>query len=207
MPDYTLIRSSRRTLAIQIDKTGRLIVRAPIRMSVDLIERFIEAKDSWIQKHKKLAEERKEKTREKKEYSDRDIHEMKARLMNYLSTRVPELWDWRSLPKYTNIKVTKSDKRWWSCSSKNWLCFSYRLAEWLDGSLFLSSRGTRDLPQVEIKADSSYRQNDKGKFIDAVIIHELAHLREKHHQASFWKLVYTMMPEYETIMKNQKNLD
>jgi predicted SprT family Zn-dependent metalloprotease len=81
------------------------------------------------------------------------------------------------------------------------------LAEWLDGSLFLSSRGTRDLPQVEIEADSSYRQNDKGKFIDAVIIHELAHLREKHHQASFWKLVYTMMPEYETIMKNQKNLD
>ncbi len=93
MLDYILIRSSRRTLAIQIDKTGRLIVRAPIRMSVDLIERFIEAKDSWIQKHKKLAEERKEKAREKQEYSDRDIHEMKARLMNYLSTRVPELWD------------------------------------------------------------------------------------------------------------------
>jgi predicted metal-dependent hydrolase len=45
------------------------------------------------------------------------------------------------------------------------------------------------------------------EFIDAVIVHELAHLREKHHQSSFWKLVYTMMPEYETIMKDQKNLD
>jgi predicted metal-dependent hydrolase len=92
MPDYTLIRSSRRTLAIQIDKTGKLIVRAPIRMSVDLIEHFIESKKSWIDKHKELAESRRQRV-ERKIYSDRDIHEMKARLMNYLSTRVPELWD------------------------------------------------------------------------------------------------------------------
>jgi predicted metal-dependent hydrolase len=44
-------------------------------------------------------------------------------------------------------------------------------------------------------------------FIDAIIIHELAHLREKHHQKSFWKLVYQMMPEYEVIMKQKKISD
>jgi len=44
-------------------------------------------------------------------------------------------------------------------------------------------------------------------FIDAVIIHEIAHLREKHHQPAFWKLVYEMMPEYKDIMQHQKNLD
>jgi UTP pyrophosphatase len=44
-------------------------------------------------------------------------------------------------------------------------------------------------------------------FVDAIIIHELAHLREKNHQRPFWNLVYSMMPEYEFIMKNRENLD
>jgi predicted metal-dependent hydrolase len=132
---------------------------------------------------------------------------MKKKLRAYIVPRVHELWEWRWLPQFTSIRITKSEWRWGSCSGKNWLCFSYRLAEWLDGSLFLSSRGTRDLPQLETEADSSYRQNDKGKFIDAIIIHELAHLREKNHQRPFWNLVYSMMPEYESIMKNRENLD
>jgi predicted metal-dependent hydrolase len=41
-------------------------------------------------------------------------------------------------------------------------------------------------------------------FIDATIVHELAHLREKHHQRSFWDLVYRMMPEYEAVMKMRR---
>jgi predicted SprT family Zn-dependent metalloprotease len=71
----------------------------------------------------------------------------------------------------------------------------------------LSSRGTRDLPQFETETDSSYRQNDKEKFIDAIIIHELAHLREKNHQKPFWDLVYRMMLEYESVMKDAKYAD
>jgi len=39
------------------------------------------------------------------------------------------------------------------------------------------------------------------KFIDAIIIHELAHLREKHHQKSFWDLVYSWIPDYESVMR------
>lgn len=90
--DYTLIRSSRRTLAIQIDRSGTLIVRAPRLYPVYLIERFIESKKSWIQKHIEKAEDRKQKT-EQKEYSEAEVHEMKKRLMEYLRVRVPELWE------------------------------------------------------------------------------------------------------------------
>jgi predicted metal-dependent hydrolase len=177
--DYTLIRSSRRTLAIQIDREWSLVVRAPRLYPVYLIERFIEAKKTWIETHKRKVVDRKEKT-ERKIYSETEIREMKRKLMEYLIHRVPELWEWRWLPKYTNIKITKSERRWWSCSGKNWLCFSYRLSEHL---------------------------TENTAFIDAVIVHELAHLREKHHQPKFWKLVYEMMPEYEMIMKNHKTLD
>lgn len=89
--DYTLIRSSRRTLAIQISKTGELIVRAPRLYPVYLIESFIEAKRSWIEKHKQKAKERKQNT-ERKKYSSMEIQEMKERLREYLIHRVPELW-------------------------------------------------------------------------------------------------------------------
>ena len=196
--DYTLIRSSRRTLAIQIDRSGTLIVRAPRLYPVYLIERFIESKKSWIQKHIEKAEDRKQKT-EQKEYSEAEVHEMKKRLMEYLRVRVPELWEWRWLPKYTSIKITKSERRWWSCSGKNWLCFSYRLAEWLNIPPLVGEArwGISTVPPPT--------PPKRGReFIDAVIVHELAHLREKHHQPKFWNLVYSMMPEYESIMREKK---
>jgi predicted metal-dependent hydrolase len=83
-----------------------------------------------------------------------------------------------SLPEITSTKITLSEKRWGSCSAKNGLCFSYRLGEYLGG---------------------------KEEFIDAIIVHELAHLREKNHQKPFWNLVYSMMPTYEVIMKHYTN--
>ena len=48
MFDYTLIRSDRKTLGIEIDRSGRLIVRAPQRMRQAEIERFLQAKEAWI---------------------------------------------------------------------------------------------------------------------------------------------------------------
>lgn len=172
---YTLIRSSRRSLAIQIDPSGELIVRAPQRMSISVIEDFIMRKHEWIEKHQKKIQNKWQKI-EKKNYTEGEVNEMKVRLQRYITHRVRELWEGKNLPPYTNIKITKSEHRWWSCSGKNGLCFSYRLAEYLD----------------------------REEFIDSIISHELAHLREKHHQKSFWNLVYQMMPEYETIMKQKK---
>lgn len=50
-PAYSLIRSSRRTLSIQIDASGTLIARAPLRMTIASIESFLLAKRDWITKH------------------------------------------------------------------------------------------------------------------------------------------------------------
>ena len=48
MFDYTLIRSERKTLGIEIDRSGRLIVRAPLKMRQAEIERFLQTKEPWI---------------------------------------------------------------------------------------------------------------------------------------------------------------
>lgn len=53
---YTLIRSKRRSLSLQISKEGMLIARAPMRMNVSIIENFIEQKREWIEKNQKKIE-------------------------------------------------------------------------------------------------------------------------------------------------------
>lgn len=57
---------------------------------------------------------------------------MKSLLKLYIVPRVQILWEGKNLPNYTSIKITKSEHRWGSCSAKNGLCFSYRLAEYLE---------------------------------------------------------------------------
>lgn len=209
MEDYTLIRSKRKSLSIQIGNDGGLIARAPKWMPVFAIEAFIRAKSGWIEKHRSKIVNRKSWI-ERKIYSEKEIYEIKQRLGIYLKTRVEELWKGTWLPRYTSIRVTKSERRWGSCSAKNGLCFSYRLAEYLSppvkegcpkgqGGLISVTKNTiTPLPPLS--------GGQKSDFIDAIIVHELAHLREKHHQKPFWNLVYSMMPEYETIMKNERNL-
>lgn len=57
MESFELIRSARRTIAIQI-KSGRVIVRAPLRMSKVEIERFVASKAVWINKYLEAAKQR-----------------------------------------------------------------------------------------------------------------------------------------------------
>jgi Protein of unknown function DUF45 len=108
---YTLIRSSRRSLAIQIDPSGELIVRAPQRMSISVIEDFIVQKREWIEKHQKKVQSNESRI-EKKNYTESEVNELKVRLQKYIIPRVRELWEGKNLPPYTSIKITKSERRW-----------------------------------------------------------------------------------------------
>lgn len=55
--DYKLIRSNRKTVAIQLQKDGSVIVRAPKRLAVYRIEAFVKEKQSWIEQHQKRLQE------------------------------------------------------------------------------------------------------------------------------------------------------
>lgn len=66
------------------------------------------------------------------------------------------------------ITITGSWQRYGSCSSINSLSFSWRLLM------------------------APY------PVIDYIIVHELAHIKEKNHSKKFWAYLGTLMPEYET---------
>ncbi len=69
------------------------------------------------------------------------------------------------------IRFRKTKRQWGSCSGKNVLSFNTMLMK---------------LPE---------------DVIEYVVVHELAHIKHKHHQKDFWKLVEAHMPEYKKRIK------
>jgi len=69
------------------------------------------------------------------------------------------------------IRFRKTKRQWGSCSGKNVLSFNTMLMK---------------LPE---------------DVIEYVVVHELAHIRHKHHQKQFWELVKEQMPEYKKRIK------
>lgn len=49
--EYTLIRSNRKTVSIQIKPDGTVLVRAPRRMAQKQIDTFVRSKAAWVKKH------------------------------------------------------------------------------------------------------------------------------------------------------------
>ena len=50
MISYEIIRSRRRTLALQVTREGRILVRAPLRYPAGRIETFVQQHEPWIQR-------------------------------------------------------------------------------------------------------------------------------------------------------------
>ncbi len=55
MTDYQLIRSRRKTIAIQVRPDGTVVVRAPLRAPKREIEQAVASHAAWIEKHRQQA--------------------------------------------------------------------------------------------------------------------------------------------------------
>lgn len=123
MVEYRLIRSKRKTVAIQVTEDCEIIVRAPKKYPIEKIEEFIDEKSDWVQK----AMERQKHRREGKlELTETDIKALKKIAKENLPPRV-EHYEKLMGVKCEGIKITSAKKRFGSCNSKNMLCFSYIL--------------------------------------------------------------------------------
>lgn len=49
---YEIVRSRRRTVALEVTREGRVLVRAPLRMTQGEIDRFVAAHADWLEKAK-----------------------------------------------------------------------------------------------------------------------------------------------------------
>ncbi len=125
METYKLIRSERRTLAMELSPEGDLILRAPRRMPLRLIEQFIASHEKWIAKQREKIRRRAEF--DEAHFSDEvQIQSLITRAKAILPEKT-EYWAKIMGVTPTGVRITRAKKRFGSCSPENRIAYSYRL--------------------------------------------------------------------------------
>ena len=134
MEHYELIRSRRKTLALEITRDGRVIVRAPLRAAKREIGAFVSAHEAWIEKH--LAEQRRRAASMPPEPSMDELRAMAEKAKEIIPPKV-ERWSRVMGLVPTGITITSARTRYGSCSGKNRLSFSCFLVNYPDAAIDL----------------------------------------------------------------------
>lgn len=122
--NYKIIRSSRKTLALEISRDGQLKVRAPYKVSREEIQNFVKSKESWIFKHLKRIEET--KAEQPEPLSSEEIEKLVQKALQVLLEKVEHYARIIGVT-YGRITIRNQKTRWGSCSSKGNLNFNCQL--------------------------------------------------------------------------------
>ena len=161
-----LVRSSRKTLAVQIRTDGTVIARAPLRMPKDRILCFLSEKASWIRMQQGKMQEREKMRQQARIHLDAaQEKELRERAKSVLAQRTAYFARQIGVT-YGRITVRDQKTRWGSCSQTGNLNFNFRLI----------------LAPLEV--------------LDYVVVHELCHRRQMNHSAQFWQEVAQVLPDY-----------
>lgn len=170
---FQVVRSSRKTIAIQINRDGTVIVRAPRRCSQVAIDAFVQEKQEWILKQLTLCSQKEtEKENRRVKVGILCMPETETGCLTYRSqakqvfARKVAWYAQQMQVSYGTIAIREQKTRWGSCSSRGNLNFNWRL----------------------ILAPEPV--------LDYVVVHELAHRKEMNHSTRFWGIVEEMMPDY-----------
>lgn len=210
-PD-AIIKTNRRSLSITITQKGEVIVHAPKRLSMDNIINFVNEKSNWIETKRieilKKQEDHKDiLTYNKmlflgKQYLKYEMNGIKKVELTTSCLLCPKGLDESELLfkiakwymqtaksilaerleylanlmqlDYNSFKISNTKNRWGSCDTKGNIKINFRLIM---------------LPH---------------KIIDYVLIHELSHLVEFNHSKKFYRVIESVMPNYDEARKNLK---
>lgn len=214
LPTYRhIINPKLKNIYLHVDKDGEVVVKSP-RVPIEKIERFLIAKAKWINSAREKILNKKgtlefdnsniniyylgkqinvmtqESSRNKLDFIDDEfrllftsydkeiIHKTidKFYLARAKLTLPIIVEKWSKTIKLEPIKLRfrKTKRQWGSCSSKNEISLNTSLMK---------------LPP---------------HLIEYIIIHELCHIKHKHHQKSFWDEVGIFCPNFKEYKKELK---
>lgn len=168
----TVIRSNRKTVAIQVNSDLSVTVRAPYGVTEKYIEEFLNKNEAWISKQMNEIKVNR-KNIESKNAENVSFDKIKAladQALEIIPTRV-EYFAKIIGVTYGNITIRNQKTRWGSCSSKGNLNFNCLLM----------------LAPPEV--------------LDYVVVHELCHRKRMNHSKAFWTEVEKVFPDYKKSIK------
>ena len=184
---YTILTNKRlKNLYIAIDPIHGVIVKNP-SYSHRYVHSIVEKKARWISEkllhvnQKKYISKIYEEENKVLLYGQKESLHVRGELADFYKQKTQELiptiverWALKMNLTPTKITFRKTKRRWGSCSSKNELSF------------------TSSLIQLPLEC------------IEYIVVHELSHIKHKHHQKDFWLHVKKFMPdfkEHERVLK------
>lgn len=120
--DYQLIRSRRRTIAVQVTGDG-IVVRAPLRTTRREADAFVQKHKDWIIRQTEKQSQLKSAAAAVPPLSEQEIRALYDRAREVLPPRVQHYADLLGAP-YGRITVRCQRTRWGSCSQKGNLNFN-----------------------------------------------------------------------------------
>jgi predicted metal-dependent hydrolase len=203
IPIDRLVRSRRKTIALIIDRQGRLIVRAPLRATRAQIDAFITEKAGWIQAHQASQRARPHPAAPEFRAGETFLYlgqacplqltpgaaalELRGGVFHLAPAALPQArqlfqaWYRRQARAVLAGRVALHAARLGFTPGA--LRITSARTRW--GSC--SSRGTLSFPWRLVLAPL--------EVIDYVVVHELVHLAVKNHSAAFWQRVTAAYPD------------
>ena len=120
--EYTLIRSDRKTVSIQIKPDGTVLVRAPRRMAQKQIDAFVTSKAAWIHKHLSNLPELSQSG-----FTEAELQTIREGARKKIAARVSYFAPIIGV-NYGRISIRFQRTRWGSCSGEGNLNFNALLA-------------------------------------------------------------------------------
>jgi predicted metal-dependent hydrolase len=217
LPHYThIINPKLKHIYLSFDNEGNLVIKSP-KVTQQKIEQLLLKKSSWINNAREKIQQKKGRSLDfsrdlelyfmgkaypltlvhhskKRAHLDFDgeafrlfYHTYDEKLFQTHFDRFYKIEAQKHIPSHvefwaekmrlspTNIRFRKTKRQWGSCSGKNVLSFNTMMMK---------------LPH---------------DVIQYIIIHELAHIKHKHHQKDFWHLVEQYLPDYRKQVAELKN--
>lgn len=201
-----IIRTKRKSIALQVTDDAKLIVRAPFSLNDERIKEIVSKNRRWIEEKKKAIEARNSKLSHKEFVNGEGF----LYLGRYYKLNIVE--DQREALKFEGAfylsrhalpRAKETFIQWYKDKAFEKISERVRLYAEKRGYKY-NKIGITDARKRW--GSCSFRGNLNFSWrlvmaplpvLDYVVIHELVHLEERNHAKSFWDKVKMLMPDFE----------